>query len=61
MIFSDIIAEHVCAIAGDHGKLEQSDAIMQRTFFIGVYPGLSDEAIDYMVEKVRTAVGGISA
>ena len=36
-----------------HGKLEQSDIIMRDTFFIGVYPGLSDEAIDFIVERVR--------
>jgi len=39
-----------------HGTLEQSDVIMNRTFFVGVYPGLSDEAIDYMAEAIRSAV-----
>ena len=39
-----------------HGTLEQSDVIMNRTFFVGVFPGLSDEAIDYMAEAIREAV-----
>ncbi len=34
-----------------HGSLERSDAIMHRTFFIGVYPGLTDAMIDYVIEQ----------
>ncbi len=30
------------------GSLEQTDRIMRDTFFIGVYPGLTDEAIDFV-------------
>ncbi len=36
-----------------HGTLEQSDTIMRSTFFVGVYPGLTDEMIDYMIEIIR--------
>lgn len=32
------------------GSLEQSDIIMRRTFFVGVYPGLSEAMIDYVIE-----------
>lgn len=32
-----------------HGSLACSDAIMERTFFIGVYPGLTDAMIDYVL------------
>lgn len=39
-----------------HGSLEQSDAIMRRTFFVGVYPGLTSEAIDYMVDTMTTTI-----
>ena len=35
-----------------HGDLKNSDIVMNRTFFIGVYPGLSDEMIDYMIEQL---------
>jgi len=33
-----------------HGSLEQSDTIMRNTLFVGVYPGLTEEMIDYMIE-----------
>jgi CDP-6-deoxy-D-xylo-4-hexulose-3-dehydrase len=32
------------------GSLEQTDRIMRDTFFIGVYPGLTDEMIAYVLE-----------
>ncbi len=31
------------------GELENTDFIMNNTFFIGVYPGITDEKIDYIV------------
>ena len=34
-------------------NLENTDRIMKDTFWIGVYPGMTDEKLDYMVEKVR--------
>ncbi|MCK4446334.1 MAG: lipopolysaccharide biosynthesis protein RfbH [Candidatus Marinimicrobia bacterium] len=33
------------------GNLDNTDYIMNNTFFIGVYPGLSDENIDYVIYK----------
>jgi CDP-6-deoxy-D-xylo-4-hexulose-3-dehydrase len=35
-----------------HGSLEQSDVIMRNTFFVGVYPGLTNEMIDYVIETM---------
>lgn len=35
------------------GKLKNSDKIMHDTFFLGVYPGLDDRAIDYIVENIE--------
>jgi CDP-6-deoxy-D-xylo-4-hexulose-3-dehydrase len=32
------------------GSLVVSDEIMRRTFFVGVYPGLTEPMIDYMIE-----------
>lgn len=29
---------------------------MERTFWIGVYPGMTNEMIDYMAQKLREAV-----
>ncbi|MDR3131051.1 MAG: lipopolysaccharide biosynthesis protein RfbH [Treponema sp.] len=35
------------------GNLETTDRIMNYTFWIGVYPGMSDEMIDRMIEAVK--------
>lgn len=40
------------------GSLEVTDLIMNNTFWIGVYPGMTDEMTDYMAEAVREAVNG---
>lgn len=39
------------------GGLENTDFIMNNTFWIGVYPGMTDEMIDYMVSVIKEAVG----
>ena len=36
-----------------HGDLTASDTIMRDTFFIGVYPGLTAEMIDYVLDTFR--------
>ena len=38
------------------GSLDNTDKIMRDTFWIGVYPGMTDEKIDYMIEKIREAI-----
>jgi CDP-6-deoxy-D-xylo-4-hexulose-3-dehydrase len=30
---------------------------MNQTFWVGVYPGLSHEMLDFIVEKIETFVG----
>ncbi len=35
------------------GELTNTDKIMNDSFWIGLYPGMGDDAIDYMVEKIR--------
>ena len=35
------------------GSLENSDVITERTFWIGVFPGVTAEMIDYMVASIR--------
>lgn len=35
------------------GRLENTDRIMQDTFWIGVYPGMTDEMLDYMVKMIK--------
>lgn len=38
------------------GNLENTDRIMKDTFWVGVYPGMTDEMIDYMAKTIREAV-----
>jgi len=40
-----------CRIAGE---LTQSDIIMRDTFFIGVYPGLTEEVVDFMIDRLQS-------
>jgi CDP-6-deoxy-D-xylo-4-hexulose-3-dehydrase len=43
-----------------HGELAESDAIMRDTFFIGVYPGLTAEMLDYVLEVFQGFFRGTS-
>lgn len=38
------------------GTLENTDRIMSDTFWVGVYPGMTDEMIDYMAKIIKEAV-----
>ncbi|MEG1437405.1 MAG: lipopolysaccharide biosynthesis protein RfbH [Oscillospiraceae bacterium] len=38
------------------GTLENTDRIMRDTFWVGVYPGMTDEKIDYMAKVIAEAV-----
>ena len=38
------------------GLVTNTDRIMQDTFWVGVYPGMSDEMIDYMAATIREAI-----
>ena len=35
------------------GGLEETDRIMADTFWVGVYPGMTDEKIDYMAKIIK--------
>lgn len=61
MLFSGNLIKHPCfdemraskegyRVVGD---LSQTDRIMTDTFWVGVYPGMTDEMIDYMVKTIR--------
>lgn len=39
------------------GKLKNTDFIMNNTFWIGVWPGITDEMINYMIFKINEFVG----
>ena len=36
-----------------HGNLKNTDLVMENTFWIGVYPGLSDKHLEYSVFKIK--------
>ena len=64
MLFAGNLTKHPCfdemraSGKGYHiaGELTQTDRIMNDTFWLGVYPGLTDEKIDYMAQTVKDAV-----
>jgi Predicted pyridoxal phosphate-dependent enzyme apparently involved in regulation of cell wall biogenesis len=64
MLFAGNLTKHPCfnemrennygyRIVGD---LKNTDRIMNDTFWIGVYPGMTDEAIDYMIKIIISAI-----
>ncbi len=40
------------------GELTNSDFVMENVFWIGVYPGLDDQRIDFMLEVLHEIAGG---
>jgi CDP-6-deoxy-D-xylo-4-hexulose-3-dehydrase len=61
MLFAGNITRHPCFRGVKYkisGTLLNTDSIMNDTFWIGVYPGMNDEIIKYMVEKIGTFVDG---
>ncbi len=43
------------------GDLKNSDFVMNQAFWVGVYPGLTDTMIDYLVESFHEAVRTLSS
>lgn len=37
------------------GDLRNTDLVMTNTFFVGVYPGLTDPMVDYVLEQFHEA------
>lgn len=64
MLFSGNLIKHPCFDAmrasGEGyrvvGNLDNTDRIMNQTFWVGVYPGMTDEMIDYMAKTIKEAV-----
>lgn len=64
MLFSGNLVKHPCfdeMRQGGQGYrvvggLEVTDRIMRDTFWVGVYPGMTDEMIDYMARVLLEAV-----
>jgi len=42
------------------GTLANTDLVMNRTFWVGVYPGLTGEALDYLVSSLGAAVRSLA-
>lgn len=64
MLFAGNLTKHPCfnQIRGDStkykivGSLDNTDKIMNDTFWIGVYPGMDDNKINYMIKTIKEAV-----
>lgn len=64
MLFAGNLLRHPCFDAlrrvpgyfRTAGPLRQTDRVVSHTFWVGVYPGLSDENIQFMVEQIERAV-----
>lgn len=63
LLFSGNLIKHPCfdQIRGTEryrivGELTTTDFIMNNTFWVGVYPGMTDEMIDYMAKIIIEAV-----
>lgn len=39
------------------GELTNTDIVMNQTFWVGVYPGLTTEMLDFIIEKIETFLG----
>ncbi|MEE0800085.1 MAG: lipopolysaccharide biosynthesis protein RfbH [Gemmiger sp.] len=64
LLFSGNLIRHPCfdGIRGSDayrvvGSLEVTDRIMRDTFWVGVYPGMTDAMLDYMAQSILEAVG----
>ncbi len=64
MLFAGNLTKHPCfdgmRASGEGyrvvGELKMTDRIMTDTFWIGVYPGMTDEMLDYMIETIKKSV-----
>lgn len=64
MLFAGNLTKHPCfdemRSSGEGyrivGSLDNTDRIMKDTFWVGVYPGMTDEMIDYMAKTIREAI-----
>ena len=64
MLFAGNLTKHPCfdemRKSGEGyrivGELTNTDKIMVKTFWVGVYPGMTDEMIDYMAKTIIEAV-----
>ena len=59
MLFAGNIIRQPCMKSADYrtvGSLENTDNVMNNLFWVGVYPGMDDKAIDYMADSIISAI-----
>lgn len=63
LLFAGNLIKHPCfdGIRGTStyrvaGTLDETDYVMDNSFWVGVYPGMNDEMVDYMAEVIVEAV-----
>ncbi len=64
LLFAGNIIKHPCfdGIRGDRtayrvtGELKNTNIITERTFWVGVYPGMTDDRLSYMAKTIKAAV-----
>ena len=63
LLFSGNIIKHPCFehIRGTSayrvvGDLKNTEFIMRNAFWVGVYPGMTDDMIDYMADIIKEAI-----
>ena len=64
LLFAGNLIKHPCfdSIRGDgvsyrvSGELTNTDIITERTFWVGVYPGMTEDRLAYMAKTIREAV-----
>lgn len=65
MLFAGNLLKHPCfdemRVSGTGyrviGELNNTDIIMNQTFWLGVYPGMTEDMIDYVVKTIKEYVG----
>ncbi|MFF4442352.1 lipopolysaccharide biosynthesis protein RfbH [Streptomyces sp. NPDC001621] len=63
-LFAGNLTRHPAYAGQPHrvvGELTNSDIITEHTFWIGVYPGLTDEMLDYVISSIKEFVAASGA
>ena len=62
LLFSGNLVKHPCfdrirgtAAYREAGSLAVTDFVMNNTFWVGVYPGMTDAMIEEMIKRIREA------
>ena len=63
LLFSGNLIRHPCfdTLRGTDayrvvGELKKTDLVMNNGFWIGVYPGMTEERLEYMASTIKSAV-----